>query len=397
MVRKDWMSLNGLWQFAAAKEGDEAPIGRELAEQILVPYPMESALSGIMRHEDRVWYRRTFDVPKEWTASVNSGQVARDVLLHLDAVNWESTVYLNGTKLGTHKGGYDAFGFNITRLLNKDGPNELIVGVVNTPDLGNHARGKQTMRPGGIFYTPASGIWQTVWIEPVQKTFIERIHVEPNIDTGEVKITGRIIGKKTFIAIVQILDGDKVIVNNESGKLDADTGITVKIPNAKLWSPESPFLYGLRVTLSPQTKGDEDGQDRDAVESYFGMRKIALGKDEKGILRPMLNNQFVFQVGPLDQGYWPDGIYTAPTDEALKSDIEITKKLGFNMTRKHVKVEPERWYYWADKLGLLVWQDMPAMRNTPDAPQKTQFEHELDRLIEGRGNHPSIIQWVVFN
>lgn len=417
MVRKEWMSLNGLWQFSPAKEGEEPPAGKNLAEQILVPYPMESALSGIMRHEDRAWYRRTFDVPAAWEG--------RKVLLHLDAVNWEAVVYLNGKKLGAHKGGYDAFGFNIAPFLNKEGPQELIVAVVNTPDLGNHARGKQTMKPGGIFYTPASGIWQSVWIEPVAEAFIENIHAEADIDSGAVIITGRAISDNKAQCKIDILDGEKVIASTTAS---LKKSVTIKIPEPRLWSPESPFLYGLNVTLLHK------GEPSDLVQSYFGMRKIAMGKDDKGFLRPMLNNKFVFQVGPLDQGYWPDGIYTAPTDDALKSDIETMKKLGFNMARKHVKVEPERWYYWCDKLGLLVWQDMPSMREKPGgdelerltkrqtgknplpaekydaevlrlttlrdehAPaEKEQFEHELDRLIQSRGNHPSIILWVVFN
>lgn len=417
MVRAQWMNLNGLWQFAAAKEGDAAPVGKDLAEQILVPYPMESSLSGIMRHEDRVWYRRTFEVPREWGG--------RDVLLHLDAVNWEATVYLNGKPLPTHKGGYDAFGFNITGFLNESGPQEIIVGVVNTPDEGNHARGKQTLHAGGIFYTPASGIWQTVWLEPVAKSFIERLHADTDIDNGTVKLTGTVIGDKNDLCKVEVVDGETTVAA-QSGSLKK--GISLKIDGAKLWSPSSPFLYGLRVTLMQGAAVDE-------VKSYFGMRKIALGRDAQGLVRPMLNNEFVFQVGPLDQGYWPDGIYTAPTDEALKFDIEITKKLGFNMTRKHVKVEPERWYYWADKLGLIVWQDMPSMRDVPgddgvarfERDQKKakdplpkekydqelarlkamhderfpieseQFEHELDRLVASRANHPCIVQWVVFN
>ncbi len=419
MVRPDWQSLNGLWQFGPAKEADEPPVGKDLAEQILVPFPMESSLSGIMRHEDRVWYRRTFEVPKEWND--------RDVVLHFEAVNWEATVYVNGQKVTTHKGGYDSFGFVLTHFLNKEGPQELILGVVNTPDEGNHARGKQTMHPGGIFYTPASGIWQSVWMEPVnKKAFLERIHAEPDIDAGTVKLTGRAIHDEKAECKVEVLDADKPIA---SGTGSLKEGITIKVPDAKLWTPQTPFLYGLRVTLTHK------GVDADIVQSYFGMRKVSMAKDNKGVLRPMLNNAFVFQVGPLDQGYWPDGIYTAPTDEALKSDIETMKKLGFNMARKHVKVEPERWYYWCDQLGLLVWQDMPSMRDMPGgnaldqlhrrqktaktalsqekfdaevarltkisdetAPgQKSQFEHELDRLIEGRGNHPSIILWVVFN
>jgi beta-galactosidase/beta-glucuronidase len=419
MVRKEWMSLNGLWQFSPAREGDEAPAGKALAEQILVPYPMESALSGIMRHEDRAWYRRTFDLPKTWDG--------KKVLLHLDAVNWEAVVYLNGKKLGTHKGGYDAFGFNIAPFINPEGAQELIVGVINTPDLGNHARGKQTMKPGGIFYTPASGIWQSVWIEPVEEAFLENVHAEPDIDTGSVVITGRVIGDNKAEVKIDVLDGEKIIASAD-GTFKNGKAITIKIPEPKLWSPDSPFLYGLHVTLLHK------GNPSDFIESYFGMRKIALGKDDKGIVRLMLNNKFVFEVGPLDQGYWPDGIYTAPTDEALKSDIQTMKKLGFNMVRKHVKVEPERWYYWCDKFGLLVWQDMPSMWEKPGgdgleklakrqagknplpkekydeeverltklrgekAPgEKEQFERELDHLIQARGNHPSIIIWVVFN
>ncbi|MDB5305166.1 MAG: beta-galactosidase/beta-glucuronidase [Phycisphaerales bacterium] len=384
MVRKQWMSLNGVWQFAAAKEGEQPPTGKDLAEQVLVPYPIESSLSGIMRHEDRMWYRRTFEVPKDWAG--------KHVLLHLDAVNWESTVYFNGRRLGTHKGGYDAYGFDVTRFLNPEGPQELIVNAIDTPDEGNHARGKLTMKPGGIFYTPASGIWQTVWIEPVDKGFIENIRAEPDIDHGTVKVIVKGIGDRLTLGQIEVLDGDKVVATQASGASDgADLESTLKIPDAKLWSPDSPFLYGLRVHLLCK------GAESDAVESYFGMRKISMAKDEKGLNRILLNNKFVFQAGPLDQGFWPDGIYTAPTDKALKYDIEITKKLGFNATRKHVKVEPERWYYWCDKLGLIVWQDMPSMRDKPDDAQAKQFERELRRMIESRRNHPSIVMWVVFN
>lgn len=416
MVRPKWQSLNGLWQFSAAMPGDETPIGHQLEQQVLAPYPIESSLSGIGEHLDQVWYRRTFEIPADW-----AGQ---NVLLHFDAVNFESVVYLNGTKLGAHKGGYDAFGFNITRLLNKEGPNEVIVGVTHRPDETNHPRGKQTRDAHGIFYTPATGIWQSVWIEPVGKAFIENLHAEPDIDHETVTLTGRAIGDDKAICRAEALDQGQSVVAAEGSLKE---GIVLKIKAPKLWSPQSPFLYDLRVTLRHK------GADADTVESYFGMRKIALGKDADGITRPMLNNQFVFQVGPLDQGYWPDGIYTAPTDEALRSDIEMTRRLGFNMTRKHVKVEPERWYYWADKLGLLVWQDMPSMREKPGGEaveqlerdqknkplpleeyqtrraalvkardekatvQKEQFEKELDRMIQGRRNHPSIIVWVVFN
>ena len=395
MVRKDWQNLNGLWDFAPAKEGEKPPFGKELAGKILVPYPVESALSGIMRHEPRMWYRRTFQVPADWKG--------RHVLLHFDAVDWESTVYLNGEKLATHRGGYDAFGFDITGFLKPDGPQELVVGVYDptdgkndaNPAAGNQPRGKQVLKPGGIFYTPTSGIWQTVWMEPVQPAFIEGLTIVPDVDGGKVQITVKALGAGRNAQV----SADASLKRDEPGSSTAfsasATGpagkaLEILVPDAQLWSPEHPTLYSLHVKLTSK------GKVTDEVDGYFAMRKISLGKDKNGLTRILLNNKFVFQVGPLDQGFWPDGIYTAPTDAALKFDIEAEKKLGFNMVRKHVKVEPERWYYWTDKLGLLVWQDMPAGDNkTPEA--KAQFEHELDRMIEGRRNHPSIIMWVVFN
>jgi beta-galactosidase/beta-glucuronidase len=253
-------------------------------------------------------------------------------------------------------------------------------------------------KPNGIWYTPTSGIWQTVWIEPVKEQFIEQVQAVADVDAGEVKITVAALG------VVRRTPINATVTLNENGKSFSASGsgftgrpLTIKIPDAALWSPESPTLYSLHIELAP------NNQVSDAMDGYFAMRKIALGKDEAGINRLMLNNKPVFMVGPLDQGFWPDGLYTAPTDDALKFDIETEKKYGFNMARKHVKVEPERWYYWADKLGLLVWQDMPsgpARRNggtSMSQQSKEQFEHELDRLIAGRGNHPSIVMWVVFN
>ena len=388
MVRKDWQCLNGLWQFEPAQEKQDPPVGKELKEKILVPFPVESALSGVMRHEDRMWYRRTFDVPKDWSG--------RHVLLHLDAVDWEATVYLNGKKLGTHRGGYDAFGFDITKSLKGDGPQEIVIGVFDPTDKGEQPRGKQVSSPRGIWYTPTSGIWQTVWIEPVKEQFIESVEVVPDVDSSDVKITVGALGvvrRTPITAEVSLSDGGTAI----SATGFTGRAMTIHIPDAKLWSPDSPVLYNLHLQLSPANEVSDE------VDCYFAMRKISVGKDEKGINRLMLNNKPVFMVGPLDQGFWPDGIYTAPTDEALKFDIATEKQYGFNMVRKHVKVEPERWYYWADKLGLLVWQDMPSgpsRRNagaTMSQQSKEQFERELDRLIQGRGGHPCIVIWVVFN
>ena len=396
MVRKEWQNLNGLWQFSSAQVGEEPPVGKDLKEQILVPYPVESALSGIMRHESRMWYRRNFEVPADWKG--------RHVLLHFDAIDWEATVYLNGKKLATHRGGYDAFGFDITGFLKPDGPQELLVGVFDPtdgkepkddPEAGHQPRGKQVLKPGGIMYTPTSGIWQTVWMEPVNPAFIEGLRIVPDVDGGKVQIT---VNAQNAGHGAQVT-ADASFTSNEGGNATAFSGsasgptgkpLEIQVPNAQLWSPDHPSLYSLHVKLTSK------GKVTDEVDGYFAMRKISLGKNEGGITRMLLNNKFVFQVGPLDQGFWPDGIYTAPTDAALKFDIEAEKKLGFNMVRKHVKVEPERWYYWADKLGLLVWQDMPAGDNgTPESIE--QFGHELGRMIAGRGNHPCIVMWVVFN
>jgi hypothetical protein len=379
MVRDKWQNLNGLWQFAAAKEGDQPPVGKDLSEQILVPFPVESALSGVMRHEERMWYRRTFQTPADW-----KGQ---HVLLHFGAVDFQADVYVNGKNLGQHKGGYDGFSFDITDALKSDGPQELIVGVYDGTDRGNQPRGKQTARPSGIWYTPTSGIWQTVWMEPVPVNYVRSLYVVPDIDSSNAEVHCDQTGSGEVT--VEVFDGDRSVATQ---KASSSGTISVSIPNPKLWSPENPFLYRLSVKQS-----GADGK-ADSITSYFAMRKISLGKDDRGIVRIMLNNKPVFMTGPLDQGFWPDGLYTAPTDEALKYDIEMTKKLGFNMTRKHVKVEPERWYYWCDKLGLLVWQDMPSMRVAPRTDQqKQEFESELDHLIEGRRSHPSIIMWVVFN
>jgi hypothetical protein len=391
MRRQRWLNLNGVWQLAFAEKTDMVPIGKDLPERILVPFPVESALSGVMKHADRLWYRRSFTLPKDW-----DGQ---RVLLHFGAVDWEATVHVNGQKLGEHRGGYDAFSFDITDALKANAANELIVGVLDPTSAGTQPRGKQVLKPGGIYYTPTTGIWQTVWLEPVPPANIEGLHIVPDVDNKQVRITVRTRGKTAQHHVKITARAERETVS--SGQGDPGEELKLSLGQVKLWSPESPFLYDLRVELL-----GGDGKPVDAVDSYFGMRKIGIGPDGKGVTRLLLNGKFVFQCGPLDQGFWPDGLYTAPTDEALKYDIEITKKLGFNMTRKHVKVEPARWYYWCDKLGLLVWQDMPSgdksikakdpdLVRTPESAR--QYELELRRMIDGLHNHPSIILWVVFN
>jgi hypothetical protein len=391
MVRKEWQNLNGLWEFAIAKKDEKAPLGKKLDGQILVPFPVESALSGVMKHAERLWYRRLFTVPKEW-----AGQ---RVLLHFGAVDWQAKVWVNGKEIGSHRGGYDAFSVDITDALKKDREQELVVGAWDPTDAGTQPRGKQVNKPSGIMYTPTTGIWQTVWLEPVSKDSIASMQITPNVDAKQIKVSVRRRHREGKVGInVQVLDGGRVVAEKDGEEKEP---ILLSIPEPKLWSPESPFLYDLKVRVlgNPVDALDE-------VYSYFGMRKISVGADGKGVTRLLLNNKPYFMVGPLDQGFWPDGLYTAPTDEALKYDIEITKKLGFNMTRKHVKVEPARWYYWCDKLGLLVWQDMPSgdqsigdndpdLKRTPESAK--DYEEELKHMIDGLRNHPSIVMWVVFN
>jgi len=369
MVRKDWLNLNGLWDLKLG-DGTEA--------KILVPYPIESALSGVMKHSDRMTYRRSFEVPKGWSG--------RQVLLHFGAVDWETKVSVNGKELGAHRGGYDEFSFDITAALKASGAQDITVEVFDPTNNGGYPRGKQTLSPGGIMYTPTSGIWQTVWLEPVAEAHIEALRLVPDLDDGCLHLTVK--GAGTVEAVAS--DGGKQVAQASGA---AGSELKLAIPNPKLWSPGSPHLYDLHVSLK------SGGQVVDAVTSYFGMRKIALGKDEKGVTRPLLNGRFVFQVGPLDQGFWPDGIYTAPTDEALRFDVAEMRRLGFNCVRKHIKVEPDRWYYWCDKLGLMVWQDMPSVnsyggKQPIDVPQ---FKTELECLVRNHWNHPAIIMWVLFN
>lgn len=402
MVRKEWQNLNGLWDYAIRPKDQPQP--KEWDGQILVPFPVESALSGVMKSvgpDKRLWYRRTFEAPKEW------GE--KRVLLHFGAVDWETAVTVNGKEVGKHRGGYDPFTFEIAEALNRDAAEqEIIVSVYDPTDTSWQPRGKQVLKPGGIFYTPTTGIWQSVWLEPVPENFIRALRIEPKIDEALVRVEVDRAGDKSGNATITVLRGDRVVMRANRKKTSgavpgSSQSFEIPLPLEKndLWSPENPFLFKLLVSIAA-----EDGAIADEVESYFAMRKISLGKDDKGITRILLNNKFLFQYGPLDQGYWPDGLYTAPTDEALKYDIEITKKLGFNMIRKHVKVEPARWYYWADKLGVLVWQDMPSGDRSigqadPDITREPEsaknFETEWSRIITALYNHPSIIMWVPFN
>ncbi len=407
MRREQWQNLNGVWQFEGASEGEEPPFGKELSERVLVPYPIESALSGIKRHENRMFYRRTFTVPEDW--NVDGG---RRLKLHFGAVDYETVVFVNGQEVGAHRGGYDEFTFDITDALKRRGPQEIVVGVVDLTDRGNRPFerpyrgtgqpvGKQTLRPGGIFYTAASGIWQTVWMEPVSPANITELDMTPEVRFEEEANPGD-------DALAVTVNAENAVGRNvRVTALDPDTGrrvgavtgpanteLRLPVPNARLWSPEDPYLYGMRVELlGPQAR------TADTVRSYFGMREVGVRPGEDGKPRMTLNGEFVANMGTLDQGYWPDGVYTAPTDEGLKFDLVEHKRLGYNMVRKHIKVEPDRWFYHADKLGLLVWQDMPSFSPVydPNPADQAQFEEELRQVVDEHDHITSVTTWVPYN
>lgn len=394
MVRPNWLNLNGLWDYAITDRNAGRP--EQWAGQILVPFPVESALSGVMQTvgpDKRLWYRRRFKLP-EATAWKN----AAAVLLHFGAVDWETRVIINGKDIGSHRGGYDPFNFNITDALKSNAENEIIVSVWDPSDAGPQPRGKQVQKPEGIWYTPTTGIWQTVWLEPVAKVSIRDLVVASNLATKTISVTVALDGTKLSAPVrVTLLDGDTVVAG---GAADSDKPILLQLKSPKLWSPETPFLYGMKVELYDR------GTVADSVQSYTAMRQISREKDANGIQRLVLNGEPVFQFGPLDQGFWPDGLYTAPTDAAMKYDIEMTKAFGFNMIRKHVKVEPARWYYYCDQLGMLVWQDMPSGdasvasgqgEITRSLESDMIYRDELMAMIDARRFFQCIVMWVPFN
>ncbi|MEO2128723.1 MAG: sugar-binding domain-containing protein [Christiangramia sp.] len=397
MERPDWKNLNGLWEYSIQQKGKAKP--QNFDGDILVPFAVESSLSGVMKTvgaENELWYNTTFTVPGDWNG--------KKIKLNFDAVDWQADVWINDIKLGSHSGGYEPFSFDITPFLNKDGEQKLTVKVWDPSDEGPQPRGKQVKNPEGIWYTPVTGIWQTVWLEPVAEKSLQNLRFTPDIDNNTVKVSaeGSNSAYGDMIEVV-VYDGNKEISTTKSS-LDQEFSLHVNDP--KLWSPDSPFLYRTEVKLI------SNGEVQDEVKSYFAMRKISSKRDENGIIRMQLNNEDIFQYGPLDQGWWPDGLYTAPTDEALKYDIVRTKELGFNMIRKHVKVEPARWYTHCDELGILVWQDMPNGGRGPGWQSRSFFKGSEDQRSERSENiykkewkgimdhlysYPSIVVWVPFN
>lgn len=356
------------------------PASSLFRQRILVPFAPEAALSGVGQHAERVAYRRTFMRPM-----MESGE---RLLLHLDACDWHCTVYVNGQQVADHAGGYDAITADVTEALRSGRPQELIVAVFDPTDAFGQPRGKQVSQPEGIWYTAVTGLWQTAWLEPVPAVSVDRVEMTPDVAGRALRLTVFDRAQRGGIRLQAVATAD----GREVGRVRGVTGseLRLPVPSPHLWSPNDPYLYQLTVTLG------EGGRVPDRVESYFGMRTVGMMPDASGNERIALNGAPVFQLGPLDQGWWPDGLYTAPTDAALRSDIEAMKALGFTMVRKHIKVESPRWYYWADKLGLPVWQDMPSGWNdNPEA--QAHFVSELRQMIEGRRNSPAIVAWVPFN
>lgn len=384
MVRGQWLNLNGTWDYMGGKElpnpvtCSKAPSFPENAERIRVPFPPESELSGIGRKGDScLWYRCSFTVPTEWKG--------KRVLIHFGAVDRTATIFVNGKKAGTHTGGYEAFNMDITPYL-KAARNELIVGAYD-PNDGRAPSGKNGPRGD---YTFTSGIWQTVWLEPVAPQHITHLKLLPDVKNGRIQITAFANGEALNVE-AEAGDGLKTVAK---GSGQAGKPFYVAVENARLWSTDDPFLYDLKLRLT-----NAKGKVVDQVASYFGMRSVGLGK-VGGVVRPLVNGKFVFQIGLLDQGYWPDGIFTAPTEEALVYDIKLAKRAGFNVIRKHIKVEPQRWYYNCDKLGMMVWQDMPNLWE-PDGPDsvavRREFRNEWKTIIDQHASAPSIVAWVPFN
>jgi beta-galactosidase/beta-glucuronidase len=397
MVRADWQNLNGLWDYSILPRGKFLP--STFDGKILVPFAIESSLSGVQKmvgESKELWYQRTFTIPETWKNKV--------ILLHFGAVDWKADVWVNDIKVGSHTGGYTPFTFEVTPFLNKAGNQKLTVRVWDPTDRGFQPRGKQVDAPRGIWYTPVTGIWQTVWLEPVHPAHISGIKSVPNPDGGTLSVRAEVSEAVAGDLLeVKVMEQGKVI---SSAKAAAGQEVLVNVPDARLWSPEDPYLYDMEVTLIRK------GKISDQVLSYFGMRKISTKRDGNGIVRLQLNNKDYFQFGPLDQGWWPDGLYTAPSDEALAYDILKTKDFGFNMIRKHVKVEPARWYYHADRLGILVWQDMPSgdrspqwqtrnyfngLENQRSAISEENFRREWKEIIDLTYSNPSVVVWVPFN
>jgi beta-galactosidase/beta-glucuronidase len=406
LVRPRWVNLNGPWETAITEPGGDPVFDRT----VLVPFPVGSALSGVeepLRPDQRLAMRRRFEAPER-----APGERLR---LHFGAVDWACDVAVNGSVVGRHRGGFDPFHLDITDALVAGSAQELVVTITDPTDTGDQPVGKQTLQPFAIQYTAVAGIWQTVWLEPVPAVCIESVHACSRLADRTVTLHVVVSGAVEGYRVDAVVSGDGEDMATASGPVvDGRATVDLVLDVLRPWSPDDPFLHDLVVTV-----GSADDEVVDQVESYFGAREIAVVRDAEGRARLALNGRILFHLGLLDQGWWPDGLYTAPTDEALTYDIEATKAMGFNTIRKHVKVEPARWYWHADRLGVLVWQDMPSTRfdmlafgaemaegtAPPDMDWATispgrdpgGFRVELDAILDALMPFPSIVVWVPFN
>jgi len=397
LERSDWVNLNGEWDYAIKPKGQVEPTSFD--GKILVPFAIESSLSGVQKEvggNNELWYKREFTIPSNWKS--------KDIKLNFGAVDWRADVFINDIMIGSHQGGYAPFSFNITPYLSGKNTHKLVVRVWDPSEKGYQPRGKQTSKPEGIWYTPVTGIWQTVWLEPVSNDHITSVKAIPDIDNGTLCVT---VGGSNCcvsnIVEVKLLNKGQVIA---TAKGVQGKELRLGVQNPTLWDTSNPYLYDMKISLI------KNGKVTDEVKSYTAFRKISAKKDANGIMRMQLNNKDLFHYGPLDQGWWPDGLYTAPTDEALLYDVVKTKEWGFNMIRKHVKVEPARWYYHCDKEGMLVWQDMPSgdMGNQwapqvynggtdkmRSAESVANFYQEWEGIMDLCISNPSVVVWVPFN
>jgi len=393
MVREFWQNLNGLWDYAVTPIDQKNPPA-PWTGKILVPFALESRLSGVQRllqPGEALWYRRSVEL---------SNIAEKRTLLNFEAVDYRCEVWVNGTSVGTHQGG-TPFSFDVSKAA-RSGANEILVRVEDATDAWQ-LHGKQVPHPKGIWYTRVSGIWQTVWLEQVAPAHIEDLHIGTDAAAGTVQISAKVSGAADASTLaVTVKDKDQVVASVKGSA----AGLTIPVKNPKLWTPDTPHLYALEIDLL-----DKDGKVSDRVSSYAGIRSVGKARDEAGNLRFTLNGKPIFHWGPLDQGWWPDGLLTPPSDAAMASDIEFLKSAGFNMIRKHIKVEPRRYYYHCDQLGMMVWQDQPSAGHNPKwtflAPNPVdaewpdehhqQYMTELDRMVDTLENHPCIMVWVSFN
>ena len=415
MLRPEWKSLNGLWDYAVTPKSEARP--KTFDGKILVPFAIESSLSGVgkaLTPDDALWYSTTFSVPSNWKG--------KRLILNFDAVDWKAEVFVNDIKVGSHTGGYTRFSLDVTPYV-KNGSNSLVVRVEDASDNDFQPRGKQVKEPRGIWYTSVSGIWQSVWIEPVAPAHITDYNVVSSVADKAINVTVDAAGvQEGDVVKVFLLDGgigystetanaakpaaDGMYSVLASGMAVPGGTVTLNVRNPKLWSPESPYIYGLDIQIL------RAGKVIDRVAAYAPMREVSAYRKNGNTLLMGLNGEGLFQLGPLDQGWWPDGLYTAPTDEALKFDIQKTKDFGFNMIRKHVKVEPDRWYYYCDQLGMIVWQDMPSFavskkwgmyyygegEDWPASPEaKDNYYKEWGEILNQFKKFQCIAVWVPFN